>query len=155
MPILYHQKSSEGGFRAVCTCGKLRGAVTEPSLGSAELEYHYTCQLTYENHAFRFSRKLCSIFCLNYVAVPYCTDKHFFTILSKTVPIRDDLDAEEYEETKRETIDQLKEFKESLVKLGAGNMTLVDDLSAMQLVIYLVILITCRKIPHIYTRCLS
>ena len=47
---------------------------------------------------------------------------------------RDDLDPDEYEETKRETVDQLKEFKESLVKFAAGNMTLVDEISAMQLV---------------------
>ncbi len=47
---------------------------------------------------------------------------------------RDDLDPDEYEETKKETVDQLKEFKESLVKFAAGNMTLVDEISAMQLV---------------------
>lgn len=47
---------------------------------------------------------------------------------------REDLDPDEYEETKKETVEQLKEFKESLVKLAGGNMTLVDDFSAMQLV---------------------
>lgn len=47
---------------------------------------------------------------------------------------RDDLDQDEYEETKRETVDQLKEFKESLVKFAAGDVTLVDEISAMQLV---------------------
>jgi hypothetical protein len=47
---------------------------------------------------------------------------------------RDDLEPDEYEETKKETVEQLKEFKESLVKFAAGNMTLVDEISAMQLV---------------------
>ena len=44
------------------------------------------------------------------------------------------MDVEDYEETKKETIEQLKEFSESLSKMEAGNMTLVDDLSRMQLV---------------------
>lgn len=48
---------------------------------------------------------------------------------------RGDLDAEEYEETKKETLEQLNEFNESLTKMKSGNMTLVDDLSAMQLAI--------------------
>ena len=47
---------------------------------------------------------------------------------------RDDLDPEEYEETKTETIEQLKEFNDSLTKLTAGNMTLVDEINRMQLV---------------------
>lgn len=44
------------------------------------------------------------------------------------------MEAEDYEETKAETIEQLKEFSESLSKMEAGNMTLVDDLSRMKLV---------------------
>ena len=48
---------------------------------------------------------------------------------------RDDLDPEEYEETKTETVEQLKEFNDSLTKLTAGNMTLVDEINRMQLVI--------------------
>ena len=44
------------------------------------------------------------------------------------------MDPDEYEETKKETVDQLKEFKESLVKFAAGNVTLIDEISAMQLV---------------------
>ena len=47
---------------------------------------------------------------------------------------RDDMEEDDYEETKGETIEQLKEFSESLSKMDAGNMTLVDDLSRMQLV---------------------
>ncbi len=51
---------------------------------------------------------------------------------------RSDLDSEEYEETKRETLEQLEEFSQSLSKLMSGDMTLVDELGAMQLVsIYL------------------
>ena len=44
------------------------------------------------------------------------------------------MDEEDYEETKKETIEQLKEFSESLSKMEAGNMTLVDEISRMQLV---------------------
>ncbi|XP_030042082.1 LOW QUALITY PROTEIN: protein LZIC [Microcaecilia unicolor] len=48
---------------------------------------------------------------------------------------RDDLDEDEYEETKRETLEQLSEFSDSLKKIMSGNMTLVDELNAMQLAI--------------------
>lgn len=47
---------------------------------------------------------------------------------------REDLDEDEYEETKKETLEQLKEFKETLDKFAAGNVTLVDEISSMQLV---------------------
>lgn len=47
---------------------------------------------------------------------------------------RADLDPEEYEETKNETLEQMKEFNKSLTEMKLGNMTLVDDLSALQLV---------------------
>ena len=50
-------------------------------------------------------------------------------------PLRDDLDDDEYEETKRETIEQLKEFNESLTRLQGGDMTLVNELNRMQLAI--------------------
>eukprot|EP00794_Sanderia_malayensis_P015294 gene15294-16871_t len=48
---------------------------------------------------------------------------------------REDLDDEEYEETKTETLEQLKEFQQTLKKMMAGDMTLVDELSGMQLAI--------------------
>ncbi|XP_062871371.1 protein LZIC [Trichomycterus rosablanca] len=48
---------------------------------------------------------------------------------------REELDEEEYEETKKETLEQLSEFNDSLKKLIAGNMTLVDELGGMQLAI--------------------
>ena len=47
---------------------------------------------------------------------------------------REDLEEEEYEETKKETLEQLSEFNDSLKKIMTGDMTLVDDLSGMQLV---------------------
>lgn len=47
---------------------------------------------------------------------------------------REDLDDDEYEETKSETVEQLKEFKGTLDKFAAGNVTLVDEISSMQLV---------------------
>jgi hypothetical protein len=48
--------------------------------------------------------------------------------------IRGDLDPGEYEETKNETMEQLREFNESLSKMISGDMTLVDQLGSMQLV---------------------
>uniref|UniRef100_A0A8D0C3C5 Leucine zipper and CTNNBIP1 domain containing n=1 Tax=Salvator merianae TaxID=96440 RepID=A0A8D0C3C5_SALMN len=48
---------------------------------------------------------------------------------------KDDLDADEYEETKKETLEQLREFNDSLQKIMSGNMTLVDEFSGMQLAI--------------------
>jgi len=47
---------------------------------------------------------------------------------------RDDLDSDEYSETKSDTIDQLKEFSESLNSMKGGNLSLVDDLNRIQLV---------------------
>lgn len=44
------------------------------------------------------------------------------------------MDEEEYEETKQETIDQLKELNESLKKLTNGDISLVSELGAVQLV---------------------
>ncbi|CAM5112450.1 unnamed protein product [Natator depressus] len=46
---------------------------------------------------------------------------------------REELDADEYEETKKETLEQLNEFNDSLKKIMSGNMTLIDELSGMQL----------------------
>ena len=49
-------------------------------------------------------------------------------------PPREDLELAEYEETKRETLEQLKEFNESLNKMKGGDMTLINELNRMQLV---------------------
>lgn len=49
--------------------------------------------------------------------------------------LRDELDADEYEETKSETLEQLKEFNDSLAKMKGGDMTLVNELNRMQLAI--------------------
>ncbi|ESO89981.1 hypothetical protein LOTGIDRAFT_218451 [Lottia gigantea] len=48
---------------------------------------------------------------------------------------KDDLEEDEYEETRNETIEQLKEFKESLDKMMEGNLSLVSSLNGMQLAI--------------------
>lgn len=50
---------------------------------------------------------------------------------------REELDPEEYEETKQETIDQLKELNDSLSKLVNGDISLVSTLGAVQLVSFL------------------
>lgn len=46
------------------------------------------------------------------------------------------MDPEEYDEVHKDTIEQLNEFQASLTRMSSGNMTLVDSLSAMQLVGY-------------------
>lgn len=53
---------------------------------------------------------------------------------ASAVYFREELDDEEYEETKKETLEQLNEFNDSLKKIVTGDMTLVDELSGMQLV---------------------
>lgn len=47
---------------------------------------------------------------------------------------REELDDEEYEETREDTLSQLKEFQESLKSVAGGNMSLVDSIGAMNLV---------------------
>lgn len=47
---------------------------------------------------------------------------------------RDELEDAEYEETKEETMEQLREFNESLQRLISGDVSLVDELGAMQMV---------------------
>lgn len=47
---------------------------------------------------------------------------------------RGDLDAEEYEETKNDTMEQLKELNDSLKKLVKGDISLISTLEAVQLV---------------------
>ena len=66
---------------------------------------------------------------------------------------REDLDEDEYEETKKETVEQLKEFKETLEKFAAGNVTLVDEISSMQLVnFYIDLSILTRFMLYIMSR---
>lgn len=47
---------------------------------------------------------------------------------------RSDFEPAEYEETKKETLEQLQEFGNSLNKMKGGNLSLVDDLNRIQLV---------------------
>ncbi|BFZ23904.1 hypothetical protein BsWGS_26943 [Bradybaena similaris] len=46
-----------------------------------------------------------------------------------------DLEPSEYEETKNETLEQLKEFQANLTRMVQGNLSLVDELGGMQLAI--------------------
>ncbi|KAK2191412.1 hypothetical protein NP493_53g10002 [Ridgeia piscesae] len=55
--------------------------------------------------------------------------------LSDLEECREDLDDDEYEETKNETLEQLKEFNESLNRMKEGDLSLVDDLNSVQLAI--------------------
>ena len=44
------------------------------------------------------------------------------------------MEADEYEESRTETIEQLREFGESLEKMKEGDLSLVDHLNGLQLV---------------------
>lgn len=57
-----------------------------------------------------------------------------YWLIQFLVSFREDLDDDEYEETKNETLEQLKEFQESLNHMVEGNLSLVDELNSMQLV---------------------
>merc|ERR1712000_172474 len=49
--------------------------------------------------------------------------------------LKEDLDEDEYNETKKDTIDQLKEFDQQLKKMMQGDLGLVTELSSYQLAI--------------------
>lgn len=69
--------------------------------------------------------------------MPESTSPYFplsLLVCNLFVHSREELDEEEYEETKKETLEQLSEFNDSLKKIMTGDMTLVDELSGMQLV---------------------
>jgi len=55
--------------------------------------------------------------------------------LSDLEELRAELDDDEYEETRSETMTELEEFEESLTELTRGNMTLVSELNSVQLAI--------------------
>eukprot|EP01089_Gocevia_fonbrunei_P000625 TRINITY_DN10622_c0_g1_i1.p1 TRINITY_DN10622_c0_g1~~TRINITY_DN10622_c0_g1_i1.p1 ORF type:complete len:195 (-),score=56.29 TRINITY_DN10622_c0_g1_i1:44-628(-) len=57
------------------------------------------------------------------------------TQLQDVEELKEDLDEDEYESTKSETLAQMKEFKLMLEKTIKGDMTLVNDLGAIQLAI--------------------
>lgn len=44
------------------------------------------------------------------------------------------LDETDYQECKEDTMEQLREFNDSLQRMISGDMTLIDELGAMQLV---------------------
>ena len=48
--------------------------------------------------------------------------------------VRDELDADEYAETRTDTLEQLREFSDSLNRMKDGNLSLVDDINRIQLV---------------------
>ena len=50
--------------------------------------------------------------------------------------LRADLDEDEYEGTKRDTLEQLDEIGMSLKKFTSGDLTLVNSVNALQLVNY-------------------
>eukprot|EP01039_Chlorochromonas_danica_P008288 gene8288-9138_t len=61
--------------------------------------------------------------------------KRLLTQLADVEQMKDELDEEEYQTTRKETIEQLEEFEQSLKKMLTGNMTLIDQVNAAQLAI--------------------
>ena len=49
---------------------------------------------------------------------------------------REELDEDEYEETKQETLEQLKDFNETLTRMKGGDLSLVNEVNRIQLVSY-------------------
>lgn len=58
--------------------------------------------------------------------------------------LKEDLDEEEYQTTRKETLDQIKEFEHLVQKTVKGNMTLVDELNAVQLAIQAAVSEACK-----------
>ncbi|KAL0246537.1 hypothetical protein GEMRC1_007749 [Eukaryota sp. GEM-RC1] len=56
-----------------------------------------------------------------------------FIQLEDLEELRAELDDEEYEITKADTIEQMKDFKKNLDRTVAGNLSLVDELGSIQL----------------------
>lgn len=57
------------------------------------------------------------------------------TQLADLEECKTELDPEEYEEARKDTLEQLNEFQSSLSRMTKGDMTLVDSFNAMQLAI--------------------
>ena len=58
---------------------------------------------------------------------------------------REDLDEDEYTTVKEDTIEQLKEFNESLTRMKGGDLSLVNDLNRIQLVfVYFTHVVVCE-----------
>ncbi|XP_076033872.1 protein LZIC-like [Oratosquilla oratoria] len=55
--------------------------------------------------------------------------------LSDLEECKAELEPEEYEDVKKDTLEQLTEFEASLTRMASGDMTLVDSINAMQLAI--------------------
>ncbi|OQV13872.1 putative Protein LZIC [Hypsibius exemplaris] len=55
--------------------------------------------------------------------------------LSDLQKAKDEMETEDYEEQYKDTLEQLKELDDSLTKMKSGNLSLLDDISAMQLAI--------------------
>lgn len=49
--------------------------------------------------------------------------------------MKDELDEDEYNTTRKETIDQLSEFQQSLQNMTSGNLSLINDINAAQLAV--------------------
>jgi hypothetical protein len=55
------------------------------------------------------------------------------TQLSDLEEMKEDMEPEEYDSERQATLDQLQEFEKSLEKMLEGNISLVDEIGAMQL----------------------
>lgn len=73
-------------------------------------------------------------------------NKIFFVI---TIFFRADLSPDEYESMKEESKQQLVEFNATLSKMSTGNMSLVDELSAMKMVSLFLLATLLKNVLHI------
>ena len=56
------------------------------------------------------------------------------TQLQDCEDLKEDLDPEEYEETRQDTLQQLREFQNTLTRMTSGDNTLVSQFGSVQLV---------------------
>lgn len=85
-------------------------------------------QQNLENQLDRLVQQLADLESCKYVF------KVFDVFISFMIYFRSDIDNEEYEDIKQDTMDQLKELNDSLSKLVKGDISLVNAFGAMQLV---------------------
>ena len=80
--------------------------------------------------------------------------KRLLSQLSDIEEMKDDLDEDEYEETKQHTLHQLQAFQTDLNQMMAGDMTLVSDLNSMQLAIQTAVQTTFSANDSTFSVCL-
>ena len=72
------------------------------------------------------------------------------TQLQDCEDLKEDLDPEEYEETRQDTLQQLREFQNTLTRMTSGNNTLISQFGSVQLVgVFLALVSSCSLAPRL------